>query len=430
MHRETAMFSNYVSPRRLLPPLQEMSQGSWDLNAHLPQPRWGVHRLISGVLNAMLAKLQKTVLGIAEAAVGLGRVAPELSGMAGELQAGAREQARRAGEIAAASQDLQQSVRHIAQSTQEAAAFASQVAATTRSLHQGSQNIGEIMGIIGRVANQTKLLSLNAAVEAARAGEHGLGFAVVASEIQTLAGQTMQAAGRVGEILESIQGQVEELVRAVGSQDSQLNQAGATSLYGLMDRISQAGRQQEERVDQVNRDIQSVASTAQQHSASAENLGRLGDQVRDLSDRLLTGLGSFRLPAHAKAREVVEAVSGHPELLGLERRRMEAFMRQVVGRYPFLELLYVTNAQGRQITDNIAQGAFTATYGGGFGQNWSGRPWFLGAVNSGGTYISDLYRSVASDNFCFTISTPLKDPAGRLLGVLGADVHFGDLLRI
>ncbi|MFH1035658.1 MAG: methyl-accepting chemotaxis protein [Pseudomonadota bacterium] len=424
------MFRNYVSPRRMLGPLQEMSRGNWDLNAHLPQPRWGVHRLISGVLNAMLAKLQKTVLGIAEAAVGLGRLAPELGDMADGLQSGAREQARRAGEIAQASRDLQQSVRHIAQSTEEAAAFARQVAGTTQSLHQGSQNIGEIMGIIGRVAKQTKLLSINAAVEAARAGEHGLGFAVVATEIQTLADQTMQAASRVGEILQSIQGQVEELVGAVGSQEGGLKEDGPASLYGLMSRISQAGRQQEERVDQVNLDIQSVAKTASEHSQSAEQLSRLGEQVRDLSDRLLTGLGSFRLPAHAQARQVVEAVSGHPELLSLDRRRMEAFLRQVAGRYPFLELLYATNAQGRQITDNIAQGAFQATYGGGFGQNWSRRPWFQGAVNSGGACISDLYRSVASDNFCFTISVPLKDAAGRLLGVLGADVHFGDLLRI
>ncbi len=424
------MFDNYLGSRRLLAPLQEMSRGNWDLNAHLPQPRWGLVRLISGVLNAMLAKLQKTVLGIAEAAVGLGRVAPELGAMAGLLQAGAREQARRAGEIAAASRDLQQSVRRIAQSTQEAAAFARQVAATTQGLHQGSQNIGEIMGIIGRVANQTKLLSLNAAVEAARAGEHGLGFAVVASEIQTLADQTMQAAERVGEILESIQGQVEELVKAVGSQEGKLNEEGGASLHALMSRISQAGRQQEERVDQVDQDIQSVARTAREHSLSAENLSRLGQEVRGLSDSLLTGLGSFRLPAHARAREVVESVSGHAELLCLERRRMEAFLRQVVERYPFLELLYLTNAQGRQITDNIAQGAFQATYGGGFGKNWSSRPWFRGAVSSGGTYISDLYRSVASDNFCFTISTPLRDPSGRLLGVLGADVHFGDLLRI
>ncbi|MBI5523567.1 MAG: methyl-accepting chemotaxis protein [Desulfarculus sp.] len=424
------MLSEYISPRRLLNPLREMSRGNWDLSANLPQPAWGPHRIIAGVLNVMLAKLQRTVLGIAEAAVSLGRVAPELGSMAGSLQEGARQQARRAAEIAGASRDLEQSVRHIAQSTEEAAAFARQVAATTQGLHQGSQNIGEIMGIIGRVANQTKLLSLNAAVEAARAGEHGLGFAVVASEIQRLADQTMQAAGRVGEILEGIQGQVEELVQAVGSQEDGLREDGAASLYALMSRISQAGRQQEQRVNQVSRDIQSVAQTAQEHSTSAEALSRLGQEVRELSDRLLTGLGSFRLPAHAKARQVVEAISGHPDLLCLERRRMEAFMRQVTARYPFLELLYVTNSQGRQITENIAQDGFQAVYGGGFGQNWGQRPWFLGAKQSGGTYISDLYRSVASDNFCFTISAPLKDREGRILGVLGADVHFGDLLRI
>lgn len=411
-------------------PLRVMTKDHWDLTANLPQPRWGRLRGVISLVNLLFAKLQAIVVKIAGAAVALGRVAPELSAMAQSLQTGAREQAQRARDIAQAGRDLETSVHAIAESTQDAAAFSSQVAQATRTLHQRSSDIGEIMGIIRRVANQTRLLSLNASVEAARAGDHGLGFAVVAGEIKTLADQTMTAAQRVEDILSTIQGQVAELVAAVGG-----DQAGggeeARNLHALIARIASAGQEQERRVEKVALDIASVAETAQEHRASAEQLAHLGGEVRGHCEGLLTHLGFFRLPAHAKARQAVEAAAAAPEFQGLGRGRMEEFLRQVAARHPFLELLYVTDAQGRQITDNIASGRFRASYGSsGFGQNWAGRPWFRGAVEASDTYISGIYRSVATDNFCFTISTPLWDEQDRLAGVLGADVHFGDLLQV
>lgn len=413
-------------------PLREMARSHWDLTANLPAPRYGRLRRLVSLLNQLFGRLQAVVLKIAGSAVELGRVAPELSNLAQSLESGARDQAQRAQEIARASHDLERSVAAIAESTQAAAAFSAQVAQTTQSLHQRSQDIGEIMGIIRRVANQTKLLSLNAAVEAARAGQHGLGFAVVASEVQALADQTMAAAQRVEDILSSIQNQVGELVTAVGGDGARMaGQEDARNLHALIERIANAGRDQQERVALVAQDIDSVAETAKEHRAGAEGLTKLGAVVREQCETLLTGLGAFRLPAHAKARQVVETAAASPELASLRRERMEAFMRQVVERHPFLELIYVTDAQGRQITDNIAPKNFMAAYGqSGFGQNWGNRPWFQGAISGQGTYISDIYRSVASDSFCFTISTPLRDAQGRLAGVVGADVSFGNLLQI
>jgi ligand-binding sensor protein len=62
----------------------------------------------------------------------------------------------------------------------------------------------EILRFIRNVAGQTKLLGLNAAIEAARAGDHGKGFAVVADEVRKLAEVSVQAAGKIEEILKSI----------------------------------------------------------------------------------------------------------------------------------------------------------------------------------------------------------------------------------
>lgn len=73
------------------------------------------------------------------------------------------------------------------------------------SLESRSNEIGQIVTMITAIADQTNLLSLNAAIEAARAGEHGKGFAVVASEVGTLAAQSRNAAAQVANLIQAIQ---------------------------------------------------------------------------------------------------------------------------------------------------------------------------------------------------------------------------------
>jgi len=78
------------------------------------------------------------------------------------------------------------------------------VAGAMRSLEERSAAVGEIVAAIEQIADQTNLLSLNAAIEAARAGEHGRGFAVVAAEIRKLADGSASSAREIGRMLSAI----------------------------------------------------------------------------------------------------------------------------------------------------------------------------------------------------------------------------------
>ncbi|HEX8806482.1 MAG TPA: methyl-accepting chemotaxis protein [Candidatus Aquilonibacter sp.] len=99
-----------------------------------------------------------------------------------------------------------------------------------RQLGNNSEQIGDIVKVIDRIAEQTNLLALNAAIEAARAGEHGRGFAVVASEIRKLADGSVQATKEIAGHISSTQGVISEVVSAMDRLTERVEEStGSTS---------------------------------------------------------------------------------------------------------------------------------------------------------------------------------------------------------
>jgi hypothetical protein len=85
---------------------------------------------------------------------------------------------------------------------------------------------------------------------------------------------------------------------------------------------------------------------------------------------------------------------------------------------------------GRQIIANITRrDGGTWADEAGYGRDWSNRPWYLQALAlDGEVAVSDIYRSSATSDFCFTASVVVKNHAGERIGVLAADVNFQTLV--
>ncbi len=175
-------------------------------------------------------------------------------------------------------------------------------------LSERNQSIGEIITVVDDIAEQSRLLAVNASIEAVKAGEQGKGFSVVAAEIKNLAQQSKQSTTQVRSILAEIQKATSNsvMVTEKGNKtvDSGVRQARQTgeAIDALGKNIAEASqasmqieatsRQQTAGIDQIfsameniNVAIRQNADGAKQMEAAAHNLKDLGNKLKNLVER-------------------------------------------------------------------------------------------------------------------------------------------------
>jgi methyl-accepting chemotaxis protein len=161
-------------------------------------------------------------------------------------------------------------------------------------LGRRSDEIGKIVDVITSIADQTNLLSLNAAIEAARAGESGRGFAVVAEEVRKLAEGSGKAAEQIGELIKEVQYETNKAVRLM--EIGQREMTMGTEVVGrtgaalaeideavqhtaeLADRIAQAMTDQRERTSDVDRAMHDIAAVVEENAAAAEETAAAAEE--------------------------------------------------------------------------------------------------------------------------------------------------------
>ena len=185
-------------------------------------------------------------------------------------------------------EDALQRIKSLLRSVEETAEAMNQ-------LTKKSQEISQIVMIISNIAQQTNLLSLNAAIEAARAGEHGRGFAVVADEVRKLAEGSRKAAGQIQSLIESVEKDitdsthkmdqtrvsVSEGTRTVSEALKSLEDIAATvqETAAMVQEISASTQEQKALTESLARSLDEVASIANETSSSAEEVSASSEEV-------------------------------------------------------------------------------------------------------------------------------------------------------
>lgn len=308
---------------------RNIAQGEGDLTRRVPVGT-GSDEIaeLARYVNVFIEKMQRAILLVHDGTNRLASSTVQLSSSADSVVRVAEGQDSRVVQSASAVEEMTMTAGEVARNSNDAAHLAQETAQTAKSgqmvmeqtvegmqqvsqavmqastiitnLGRSSDQIGEIVGVIEDIADQTNLLALNAAIEAARAGEQGRGFAVVADEVRKLAERTTKATKEIGDMIRQIQqdtrtavSSMEEGTLRVDSGVALAHKTGealariysmVNATSGMIQQIAQAAEEQSVVTRQIANDLESVTQTTRE---TTQGVGQSAQACRDLS--LLVG---------------------------------------------------------------------------------------------------------------------------------------------
>jgi citrate (Re)-synthase len=149
-----------------------------------------------------------------------------------------------------------------------------------------------------------------------------------------------------------------------------------------------------------------------------------------LPEFMVSDLDVIKRRAKEIAVHLIEAVVVEEAFKRMRKKEMEKALQKLLDENPFMQFAYVVNTDGKKVTKNLTQIVDRATYEHfGLDLDFSDRSWFINPMKDGKTFVTDFYTSKITSALAITVSTPIRNHEDDIIGVLGIDVRFEDLVK-
>jgi hypothetical protein len=320
-------------------------------------------------------------------------------------------------------------------------------------LNESSREIIHILETVNNVSKQTHLLALNASIESARAGEAGKGFAVVADEIRKLAIDSENAVKDVNLLINNIQEEIKGVFEMVKLNFQRVEKGVTVSRkvetnLGLIDKstgrvfemvgkmlelsrkeveltenVGSSIKEAEEAVRKTAQSVEDVYSSVHKQKHSIEDIADMGQRLDNASKNLGSLAENSGVPEiwidgsenESIVREtfacIKKEILSSQEIQSLDKEIHRKVLGKVIESNGAIEALWSNDKKGRFICSIPDAGIANACV----------RDWFKRSI-AGEEYVSQIYISAITRNPCLTISLPVKNQSGEIIGVIGADI--------
>jgi methyl-accepting chemotaxis protein len=423
----------------------------------------------ANALDVLAQQIQRSSIEVAAAANSVNEIASELA-------SGSSEQAASVVEITAAMEELARTASMIAENAGTQAELAQRaeesgnagkvaveeavqgveevrkriagIASRAEVLGVRSKEIYRVLDLITEIAQETHILSLNAAIEAAAAGDHWRRFSVVAEEVRRLAQRSQESVDSVRNLLDEFASSIRTTVVATeeGTREAtrvlERAQAASDAIEALREasgdsarvarEISLATQQQNAASDEVvltlkevSHVVQRMADGLKSFSDTADRLNRLGLIIQMLAQ-------SFHLESPHSLKHIAESWAREVQRRLGNWEAIDRLLQELIQRQPYVECLYFYDGKGSQVAltvnrqivgDREIPPAVKA------GEGFSERPWYKAAVQEENAILTQLFESLLTEKQIFTAAAPVYEK-GQLAGVVGLDINVDSWTKI